>query len=88
MHLESLDELEQMAVELFSQVKNKDIELPFWSTNPFNEEHFQTKWYIVPIKDTRHLNIKFPIPYLRDYYKAAVIIVFTFQCIISLILII
>ncbi|XP_076160592.1 insulin degrading metalloproteinase isoform X2 [Ptiloglossa arizonensis] len=68
---ESLDELEQMAVELFSQVKNKDIELPFWSTNPFNEEHFQTKWYIVPIKDTRHLNIKFPIPYLRDYYKAA-----------------
>ncbi|XP_053988603.1 insulin-degrading enzyme [Hylaeus volcanicus] len=68
---ESLDELERIAVELFSEVKNKEIEAPVWPEHPFNEEHFKTKWYIVPIKDTMHLNITFPLPDLREHYKAA-----------------
>ncbi|KOX69206.1 Insulin-degrading enzyme [Melipona quadrifasciata] len=69
---ESLDELEQMIVELFSQVKNKDITVPTWPQHPFNpKEHFQHKWYVVPIKDIRNLHIIFPIPDLREHYKAA-----------------
>lgn len=79
MHLESLDELEEIVTELFSEVKNKEIVLPVWPEHPFNENHFQTKWYVVPIKDTRNLNIVFPLPDLRNHYKSAVIIIFTYQ---------
>ena len=68
---ESLDELEEIVTELFSEVKNKEIVLPVWPEHPFNESHFQTKWYVVPIKDTRNLNIVFPIPDLRKHYKSA-----------------
>lgn len=68
---ESLDDLQNMVVELFSQVENKKIEVPVWPQHPFNEEHFQTKWYIVPIKDVRNLSIIFPIPDLREYYNSA-----------------
>lgn len=71
--LEDLDELEKMVVELFSQVENKEVEMPVWPEHPFNEEHFKTKWYIVPIKDTRHLYITFPLPDLQEHYKSAVI---------------
>nr|XP_031836448.1 insulin-degrading enzyme isoform X1 [Nomia melanderi] len=68
---ESLDELEEIVLKLFSQIKNKEIEIPVWTEHPFSEQDFQTKWYIVPIKNTRHLNITFPLPDLRDHYKSA-----------------
>ena len=51
---ESLDELEEIVTKLFSEVKNKEIVLPVWPEHPFNASHFQTKWYVVPIKDTRN----------------------------------
>ncbi|XP_003701355.1 insulin degrading metalloproteinase isoform X2 [Megachile rotundata] len=68
---ESLDELEQMVVELFSQVENKEAELLVWPEHPFSEEHFKTKWYIVPIRDMRNLCIIFPLPDLQEHYKAS-----------------
>ncbi|XP_017766941.1 PREDICTED: insulin-degrading enzyme [Eufriesea mexicana] len=68
---ESLDELEKMVIELFSQVKNKEIAIPTWPQHPFNEQHFQHKWYIVPIKDIRNLYIIFPIPDLTEHYKSS-----------------
>ncbi|XP_076245093.1 insulin degrading metalloproteinase isoform X2 [Calliopsis andreniformis] len=68
---ESLDELEKIVVELFSQVKNKDVDLPIWPYHPFKEEHFKTKWYVVPIKDIRSLNIVFPLPDLQAFYKSS-----------------
>ncbi|XP_017891518.1 insulin-degrading enzyme isoform X2 [Ceratina calcarata] len=68
---ESLDDLESMVVELFSQVENKDVEAPVWTQHPFDERHFQHKWYVVPIKDMRNLYIIFPLPDLREHYKAA-----------------
>lgn len=72
MYLESLDELEQMVVELFPHVRNKEIALPMWPEHPFNEQHFQTKWYVVPIKDIRNLFVIFPLPDLQEYYRSAV----------------
>lgn len=68
-----MDDLEKIVVNLFSQVKNKEVEVPVWPEHPFDEEHFQTKWYIVPIKDLRNLNMIFPIPDMREHYNAAVI---------------
>lgn len=67
---ESLDELEIMAVELFSDVQNKNVTALTWTEHPFGPEQLQMKGYIVPIKDLRNLNITFPIPDLLEYYKA------------------
>ncbi|XP_033611295.1 insulin-degrading enzyme-like [Cryptotermes secundus] len=67
---ESLDELETMAVTLFSDVKNKNVTAPTWTEHPFGPEQLQMKGYIVPVKDLRNLNITFPIPDLQEYYKA------------------
>lgn len=86
LYLECLDELEDIVVDLFSQVKNKEIELPVWPQHPFNEQHFQTKWYIVPIKHIRSLNIVFPLPDQQKYYKSAVTIISTFQFIAMIVL--
>ncbi|XP_014603217.1 PREDICTED: insulin-degrading enzyme isoform X1 [Polistes canadensis] len=68
---ESLEELERIVVNLFSEVKNKEIEIPVWSEQPFAEEDLANIWYIVPIKDTRSLNMIFPIPDLRSHYNAS-----------------
>ncbi|KAJ8667813.1 hypothetical protein QAD02_009476 [Eretmocerus hayati] len=67
---ESLDELEKMILEMFSDVENKNIEAPKWNEHPFTDEHFQTKWYIVPIKDLRNLNITFPIPDWHEHFRS------------------
>jgi len=71
--LETLDDLEDMVIKLFCDVQNKEIEVPVWPEHPFKDEHFRTKWYIVPIKDVRNLNITFPLPDLQKYYRASVI---------------
>lgn len=68
---ESLDELEEIVVGLFSSVKNKDVEAPNWTEHPFTPDQFRTCAYIVPIKDVRNLNIIFPSPDLHPYYKSA-----------------
>lgn len=62
-----------MVVDLFCEVKNKEVEVPIWPEHPFRVEHFCTKWYIVPIKDMRNLDITFPLPDLQEYYRSAVI---------------
>ncbi|XP_018377581.1 PREDICTED: insulin-degrading enzyme-like [Trachymyrmex cornetzi] len=67
---ESLDELEKMVVNLFCEVRNKEIEVPIWSEHPFKDEHFRTMWYVVPIKDVRYLNISFLLPDLRQHYRS------------------
>lgn len=67
---ETLDKLENMVVNLFCDIRNKEVEAPNWPEHPFNEEQFRTKWYIVPIKDVRNLNITFPLPDLQQYYRA------------------
>ncbi|XP_012541828.2 insulin-degrading enzyme isoform X2 [Monomorium pharaonis] len=68
---ESLDELEKMVVDLFYEVKNKEIEAPAWPEHPFKDEHFRTIWYIVPIKDTRNLDISFPLPDMQQHYRSS-----------------
>lgn len=72
---ESLDELEAMVIQMFSDIENKNVTLPIWPEHPFKEEHFQNKWLIVPIKDIRSLKITFPIPDLQEHFRAEVIIV-------------
>ncbi|XP_015116960.1 insulin-degrading enzyme isoform X2 [Diachasma alloeum] len=68
---ESLDDLERMVVKMFVEVENKGVDAPEWPDHPFNEDHYEHKWYIVPVKDVRTLNMIFPLPELRDHYKSA-----------------
>lgn len=67
---ESLDELEKMIVELFSQIHNKDIKVENWGADPFLSQQMSTKTFIIPVKDTRSLTISFMTPDLDVYYKA------------------
>lgn len=67
---ESLDELEEMAVKMFCNVRNKNVEAPRWPEHPYGPDQVQVKGYIVPIKDLRNLNITFPMPDLHEHYKS------------------
>lgn len=68
---ETLDELEELVISLFSSVKDKGVKVPIWDENPFDTDAFKTYIYMVPIKDVRNLNIIFPCPDLTEYYKSA-----------------
>ncbi|CAM5157075.1 unnamed protein product [Natator depressus] len=67
---ESLDELTSLVVKLFSEVENKNVPLPEFPEHPFQEEHLQQLYKVVPIKDIRNLYVTFPIPDLQKYYKS------------------
>nr|XP_022903817.1 insulin-degrading enzyme [Onthophagus taurus] len=67
---ESLDELEQMVIKMFSEVKDKDVIAPKWEVHPFSGDRLRTCTYMVPIKDIRNLNLIFPTPDLIELYKS------------------
>ncbi|XP_033260781.2 insulin-degrading enzyme isoform X7 [Orcinus orca] len=67
---ESLDDLTDLVVKLFSEVENKNVPLPEFPEHPFQEEHLKKLYKIVPIKDIRNLYVTFPIPDLQKYYKS------------------
>ncbi|KAK3874449.1 hypothetical protein Pcinc_020613 [Petrolisthes cinctipes] len=68
---ESLNELEEMVLQLFSGVENKNVTVPEWTTHPFGPEQCRKAGYVVPVKDIRNLYITFPIPDLNPHYKSA-----------------
>lgn len=69
---ESLDELEEMVINKFSKIINKDIVAPRWNESPYMTDQHASKTYVVPIKDTRSLTITFPTPDLDQFYKSGV----------------
>lgn len=71
-YIESLDELEKLCVDLFSQVENKNVASPEWKEHPFGPEQLQIKGYVVPVKDIRNLNITFPVPDMREHFQSQV----------------
>ena len=62
-----------MVVNLFCEVRNKEIEVPTWPEHPFKDEHFGTIWYIVPKTNIGNLVIDFPLPDMRQHYRSSVI---------------
>ncbi|XP_005991607.1 insulin-degrading enzyme isoform X2 [Latimeria chalumnae] len=67
---ESLDELTNLVVKLFAEVENKNVPVPEFPENPFQEKHLRQLYQVVPIKDIRNLYVTFPIPDLQKYYKS------------------
>lgn len=70
--LETLDELEELVVNLFSSVVDKNVVVDKWLERPFTVEHLKTCVHVVPVKDIRNLNIVFPTPDLLEHYKSSV----------------
>ena len=61
-----------MVVDLFAEVKNKNVESPEWKEHPFGEDQLQMKGFVVPVKDIRNLNITFSVPDMRKHYETQV----------------
>jgi len=72
LYAESLDELQEMAENLFGAIVNKNVALPEWPGNPFGPEQIGKRLLVVPIMDRRSLSITFPFPDVRKHYKSAV----------------
>ncbi|XP_036326734.1 insulin-degrading enzyme-like [Rhagoletis pomonella] len=68
---ESLNDLEDMVIEKFSTIENKNVEIPTFPPEPFAEDKYAQKTYIVPIKDLRSLTISFTTADLTEFYKSA-----------------
>ena len=67
---EDLDTLQQMVVDRFSEVKDKQVEVSEWAQPPFSPAQCRTMTYIVPVKDIRNLNISWGIPALQPLYRS------------------
>ncbi|XP_053623263.1 insulin-degrading enzyme [Plodia interpunctella] len=67
---ESLDELENIVVPLFSAVEDRSVSAPAWPQHPFPPPLRRKKAYCLPVKDLRSLSIDFPVPDTRQHYKS------------------
>ncbi|CAL4184856.1 unnamed protein product [Meganyctiphanes norvegica] len=67
---ESINELQDMVISLFSIIKNKNVNIPIWSDHPFGSEQCGHVSYVVPIKNIHWLTLTFPIPDMHQYYKS------------------
>ncbi|KAK2166410.1 hypothetical protein LSH36_39g02054 [Paralvinella palmiformis] len=66
---ESLDDLVEMVVPKFCDVKNKNVQVPKWSDHPCGSDQLKINCNVVPVKDIRQLCITWPIMDLHPYYK-------------------
>ena len=68
---ESLDSLQEMVLDRFTEVQDKAVKVPVWSEPPFSPEQCGTRTYVVPVKDIRNLNITWGVPDLTDHYRSS-----------------
>lgn len=67
-----MDDLEAMVAPVFGKVVNKDVVRPEWLNHPFGTEELRKVAYMPPVEDLRELNILFPLPDYRKFYKSRV----------------
>ncbi|BFF98691.1 insulin-degrading enzyme [Drosophila madeirensis] len=67
---ESLNELESMVMEKFSEIENKNVDVPEWPRHPYGEDRYGQKVKIVPFKDVRSLTMSFTTDDLTKFYKS------------------
>lgn len=61
-----------MVTEYFDDVENKHVKKVVYKDHPYGPEELKRKFYIVPVKDIRSMNVSFPAPDVVDQYKTAV----------------
>ncbi|XP_042894803.1 insulin-degrading enzyme isoform X2 [Parasteatoda tepidariorum] len=67
---ETLEELENFVLPLFSDVSNKNVQVPDWPKHPFSPEFLKLQGHVVPVKDIQNMNIAFPVPDLQNEYHS------------------
>ncbi|EPS39814.1 hypothetical protein H072_6386 [Dactylellina haptotyla CBS 200.50] len=67
---ESLDEMEKWVVELFSDIKNKDLPTPTFKGAPLTDIELGTQYYMKPVMETRAVTYTFPYLDENPYYEA------------------
>ncbi|OWB55534.1 hypothetical protein B5S28_g1406 [[Candida] boidinii] len=67
-----LNTLTNWAIENFSNVKNKNVERPFYKESPFNTNNYSSKLIKAkPIMESRNLEISFPVPDSSPFWKSS-----------------
>lgn len=66
---ESLDELQQYAVDMFSAVPNKSLEPATFGTDPYVRDATYV-YHVTPVQDLRQLSLSWVVPDSRDCYQA------------------
>lgn len=66
---ESLDELQQYAVDMFSEIPNKNLPRITFDSDPFGKEALTKVNYVVPVKDIRQMSLQWVTPDYRDQYE-------------------
>lgn len=67
---EPLDELEALVVDLFSEVKNKDLPENRWdAAQPLEKPQLTTEIFAKPVMESRSLEISFPYQDEEDMYE-------------------
>jgi len=66
---QSLDELEAMARQYFTDVENRNLDAPRTDEPLFEEGQLPALLEIEPIRDARSLSYTFPIPVVQAYYR-------------------
>ena len=67
-----VEELKRIVVDKFSDILNKEVEIPPYSEGPYLAEHLQVRVDVVPVKDVSSLTLRFPIPDFQMYYATKV----------------
>lgn len=67
---ESLDDLTNLTIKLFSDAEDKCIVIPEFPVHPYGDKQLQVEFKVVPVKDIKHLNISFPIPDVSQHYES------------------
>jgi insulysin len=67
--VESVEELTDMVIEKFSDVKNMNISVPTFPEKPLADEQLKTKIMLKPVKDTKQLIFMFPVKDYREHYR-------------------
>lgn len=67
-----MDDLENMVMAKFSEIENKNVEIPHWPREPYDNDQYGQKVMIVPVKDLRTLTISFTTDDLTQFYKSGV----------------
>ena len=67
---ESLDILTNWTLELFSEIKDKNLPKPLYLKSPFNSNNYIGKIYkIKPIRQMRNLQLSFPFPSTSQFWE-------------------
>ena len=66
---EDLETMEKQIAPLFSQVQNKNAEIPECKEFPFGEDELGIMIKIPPIKEMKKLDLEFTLPDLREHYR-------------------